>query len=188
MFAAALKVGPDDRAGLVDPMADAACRFVDPELFFPSQGGGGSTAESRVMRAKSVCQACPVRRECLREAIRDGEQYGIWGGLTVQDRRALLKQVKAFRSLPAGVLVRLRRGEPADLRPQDLPAVAAVLLRCGWSEPRIRRTLGIDPSALRAALRTARRILWVTDLLGDGPRLLPDLNEVLASAELPQAA
>ncbi|MER7670149.1 hypothetical protein ABTY61_16990 [Kitasatospora sp. NPDC096128] len=55
--------------------------------------------------------------------------------------------MKAFRSLPVGMPVRLRHGERADLRPGDLPAVAAVLLRSGRNEPRIRRTLGIDPSA-----------------------------------------
>lgn len=166
---------PADRAG-EDPMADAACRYVDAELFFPdNRGGGGPPAEARVTRAKQICRACPVRRRCLRQAVRDRELYGVWGGLTGQERRGLLKQVQNFRGLPAGVPARLQDGEPVRVRGQDRPAVAATLVRAGWSEQRICRALGIDPSELRAVLRVARRVLWVIDLVGTNqPPALPE--------------
>ena len=42
-------------------------------------------------RALSVCAVCPVRRECLREAILNDERYGIWGGTTAEQRARLRK-------------------------------------------------------------------------------------------------
>lgn len=41
----------------------AACRDVDPEIFFPT--GSGVLGEREVIRAKAVCRRCPVRPECL---------------------------------------------------------------------------------------------------------------------------
>jgi WhiB family redox-sensing transcriptional regulator len=45
--------------------------------------------------AKRVCAACPVRQECLDYALRVREQYGIWGGLTEVERRALASERRA---------------------------------------------------------------------------------------------
>lgn len=68
----------------------AACRDEDPELFFPiSEVGPGS---AQVERAKSVCARCPVRSECLKYAMDSGLGYGIFGGLTVLERRQLARQ------------------------------------------------------------------------------------------------
>jgi hypothetical protein len=53
--------------------ADANCRGLDPELFFPSVG---QTSEE----AKRVCRACDVQVECLTFALNNGEKHGIWGG------------------------------------------------------------------------------------------------------------
>jgi WhiB family redox-sensing transcriptional regulator len=62
----------------------ALCHQVDPELFFPQIDRRTTTA------AKQVCRGCPVRVECLAEALRRRERYGVWGGLTAAERRALL--------------------------------------------------------------------------------------------------
>ena len=43
--------------------------------------------ERREIRAKSVCQICPVGSECLDYAMTIREPYGIWGGLTENERR-----------------------------------------------------------------------------------------------------
>lgn len=64
----------------------ALCAEVDPELFFPEKG-------QPVISAKRVCMACEVRAECLEYAIDRGEQHGIWGGLSAEQRR----RVKAAR-------------------------------------------------------------------------------------------
>ena len=44
---------------------------------------------AREHRAKVVCAACPVRTHCLQHALAVDERYGVWGGLTVDERRAI---------------------------------------------------------------------------------------------------
>ena len=62
----------------------ARCLEVDPEIFFPERGGS-----SRLARA--VCEKCPVQAACLRYAIRNREQFGIWGNTSERERRRLRK-------------------------------------------------------------------------------------------------
>lgn len=61
---------------------DALCLQVDPDLFFPDSG---QSAEP----AKRICRRCPVRAECLEYALRHGERFGVWGGLSERQRRML---------------------------------------------------------------------------------------------------
>ncbi|AQP49055.1 WhiB family transcriptional regulator [Tessaracoccus aquimaris] len=42
-------------------------------------------------RARSVCMGCPVRSECLAEALDNQIEWGVWGGMTERERRALLR-------------------------------------------------------------------------------------------------
>ena len=62
----------------------AACRFTDPDLFFPLSASGKS--EEQVRQAKAICAACPVRLACLAFALRTHQTHGIWGGLTEEER------------------------------------------------------------------------------------------------------
>lgn len=66
----------------------ALCAQTDPEAFFPDKGG--STRE-----AKRICQACPVRDECLEYALANDERFGIWGGLSERERRRIQQQYGA---------------------------------------------------------------------------------------------
>ncbi|MGW6208692.1 WhiB family transcriptional regulator [Streptomyces sp. NPDC055089] len=68
----------------------AACREEDPDLFFPI----GSTGPALVQTedAKVVCRSCPVRQECLRWALDNGQDAGVWGGLDETERRALKRR------------------------------------------------------------------------------------------------
>ena len=66
---------------------NAACRQVDPELFFPI--GTTGPAIDQVGQAKGICQGCPVREACLGWALRNQIAFGIWGGTTEEDRQAL---------------------------------------------------------------------------------------------------
>ncbi|WP_310961551.1 WhiB family transcriptional regulator [Nocardioides terrisoli] len=43
-------------------------------------------------KAKVVCAACPVRGECLAEALDNRIEWGVWGGLTERERRAVLRK------------------------------------------------------------------------------------------------
>jgi WhiB family redox-sensing transcriptional regulator len=62
----------------------AACRSVDPDLFFPVSSTGKSLEQAD--RAKAVCACCIVRRQCLAFALRTRQAHGIWGGLTEEER------------------------------------------------------------------------------------------------------
>lgn len=65
----------------------AACRDVDPEIFFPT--GAGELADRQLVRAKAICRRCPVRPECLRSAQFHASGDGVWGGLDADERREL---------------------------------------------------------------------------------------------------
>ncbi|WP_043573896.1 WhiB family transcriptional regulator [Actinopolyspora erythraea] len=63
----------------------ASCRDEDPELFFPvSEVGPGA---QQVQQAKAICAKCPVSSECLAYAQRNGLDFGIFGGMTPEERR-----------------------------------------------------------------------------------------------------
>lgn len=63
-------------------MVHAACRGTDPELFFPDRN-------ESTLPAKRVCAGRPVRQPCLDDAVERRERFGIWGGLTANERRPL---------------------------------------------------------------------------------------------------
>ena len=73
-----------------DWRAYAACRGADPELFFSDGDIGSSWAQ--VNRAKLICRGCPVRATCLSWALASGQEAGIWGGLTEDERRRLSRR------------------------------------------------------------------------------------------------
>ena len=73
----------------------ANCLGVDPDLFFPERGA--STKE-----AKSVCGGCEVKSECLEYALRHGEKFGIWGGMSERERRRIRRQRALVRRGLAG--------------------------------------------------------------------------------------
>lgn len=70
----------------------AACRDMDSTAFFPPDAERGPAKESRERRAKRVCAGCPVIEACRRHALAVREPYGVWGGLTVAERAAILRR------------------------------------------------------------------------------------------------
>ncbi|MEU6642520.1 WhiB family transcriptional regulator [Saccharomonospora sp. NPDC046836] len=68
----------------------AACRDEDPELFFPVTDLGPGAQQTA--RAKAVCARCPVREQCLRYALDNGLDHGIFGGMTERERRELVRR------------------------------------------------------------------------------------------------
>lgn len=66
----------------------AACRWVDPELFFPA-------SDADAEPARMVCRRCAVQQQCLEWALEVREFEGVWGGLTGAERRALHRRRRA---------------------------------------------------------------------------------------------
>lgn len=75
-----------------DWQIDAACRNVDSTTFFHPERERGAAKEDRDRRAKAICSRCPVIQACRRHALSVQEPYGVWGGLTVAERAALLRE------------------------------------------------------------------------------------------------
>lgn len=70
--------------------AKAACIDNDPEWFFP-QGTTGSAA-AQAEAAQAVCADCPVAAECLDYALDTGQDAGVWGGKTEDERRQIRRK------------------------------------------------------------------------------------------------
>lgn len=78
--------------------ADSAlCSQTDPELFF-AQEVNTQAAYLDMKAAKRLCASCPLTMLCLRTAIENKEEYGIWGGATPRERNKITtkQQAEAF--------------------------------------------------------------------------------------------
>lgn len=59
---------------------DAACRNVDPDIFFPERGDD-------VSAARVLCLGCPVFDPCFEFGLR--QKHGIWAGTSERERRRI---------------------------------------------------------------------------------------------------
>jgi len=75
----------------MDWQHQAACRDRTADFYPPMRPERKDERRVREHRAKLVCASCPVRTQCLDHAIAVDERYGVWGGLT-QDERRLVTQ------------------------------------------------------------------------------------------------
>ena len=67
-----------------DWTSEAQCRKAKPDELFVR-----GAAQNR---AKQLCSGCPVRTECLAEALDNEIEWGVWGGMTERERRAILRK------------------------------------------------------------------------------------------------
>lgn len=74
--------------------ARAACRDLDPNLFFP-RVGDEMKAVDYAPEARAACAGCPVAAECLMYALNNAERYGLWGGKTPLQRRSIRRRLIA---------------------------------------------------------------------------------------------
>ena len=110
---------------ITDWTTQAACKGTDPNELFV-QGAAQN-------RAKLLCRGCPVRTECLADALDNGIEFGVWGGMTERERRALLRRrpdVTSWRDLlePA-------RGEYERQSIDELVAGDVSYSPPGWQAP-----------------------------------------------------
>ena len=64
---------------------------VDATVFFNDEMLRGYEKTARESAAKKVCTACPVKTQCLEHALAVPEYYGVWGGLTQEERMGIVK-------------------------------------------------------------------------------------------------
>lgn len=67
------------------PPVGGSCAESDPDAWFPEKGDSPRLA-------KLICLSCPIRSECLEWAMRTDDRFGVWGGMTAQERRKLRKK------------------------------------------------------------------------------------------------
>ncbi|KGF17332.1 WhiB family transcriptional regulator [Corynebacterium freneyi] len=82
---------PGPNADLWDWQLHGSCRGADSSVFFHPEGERGRARAMREMRAKSICQECPVLEQCRTHALSVGEPYGIWGGMSEAERSEILR-------------------------------------------------------------------------------------------------
>ncbi len=75
--------------------AEAACIDHDPEFFFPL--GTTGPAADQAEAAKAVCANCPVIAACLNYALTTGQDVGVWGGTTEDERRQIRRKRRQAR-------------------------------------------------------------------------------------------
>lgn len=75
----------DGQARIQDWFMHGLCRDLDPEEFFAE----GHDAQ---LQTRTRCFDCPVRLECLADALDNRVNWGIWGGTTERERRAILRR------------------------------------------------------------------------------------------------
>jgi hypothetical protein len=132
----------------------AACRGgVDPDLFFPAAESGAARG-AQVRAAKAVCARCPVRSECLDEAL-VRIPYGIAGGLTERERQRLRRTQHASSSAqvkPAAGEV-WANGPAAEWTRAQRAGTGRTLLAAGRPARHVARACGVST-------RTVQR--WAT--------------------------
>lgn len=84
------------------------CAGSDPDALF---------VQGKAQRAaKVVCKGCPVVAECLADALDNRTEFGVWGGMTERERRALLRRrpdVRSWTALLSAAKARSTEGEIA---------------------------------------------------------------------------
>lgn len=64
-------------------VTQARCRSGDPDALF--------VRGAQQRKAAVICERCPVLTECQADALDNKVEFGVWGGLTERQRRALLR-------------------------------------------------------------------------------------------------
>ena len=68
----------------------AACKDADPEIFFPV--GTSGPALLQIAEAKTYCLRCPSIAPCRQWALASGQDAGVWGGMSEDERRAIKRR------------------------------------------------------------------------------------------------
>ncbi|MGN7248174.1 WhiB family transcriptional regulator [Janibacter anophelis] len=81
---------PGPVADLWEWQFEGACRETGSESFYHPDGERGAARRLRDAAAKEICAACPVIAACREHALAIREPFGVWGGLTEDERQVIL--------------------------------------------------------------------------------------------------
>ena len=79
---------PGPNAELWEWQFEGSCRRENPDAFFHPDGERGPSRRNRDSAAKALCLSCPVLQHCREHALQVREHYGVWGGMTEDEREA----------------------------------------------------------------------------------------------------
>lgn len=88
---------PGPNADVWDWQLRGACRGENPDLFFHPDGDRGLSRTARELAAKAVCARCPVVEQCAQHALSVREPYGVWGGMTEDEREQVYAAARRLR-------------------------------------------------------------------------------------------
>lgn len=147
----------------------AACRNVDPDLFFPVSKAGPGLRQ--IEEAKRICRVCPVQALCLAWALDHEVGLGVWGGTTETERRALRQPSERngpsarTTAVPVSGQARENRAYVRKLLRQKQPAFAAEL---DWAVMLVERELHGVPGGARPV--PSPGVDWCHTEPSSGPR------------------
>jgi hypothetical protein len=90
-----------------DPSLEAKCikfpatRDYDP-WYVEDESSDDSTEAKKICTGEDDKRPCPLREHCLEFALTNNERYGIWGGMTPEERAQLRKERRWQRLHPDG--------------------------------------------------------------------------------------
>lgn len=83
-----------------DWVEEASCRGISGDMFYPEL-----YIQEEIVAAKRVCDACPVKAECLDHAMTNREIFGIWGGTTeIERNRIWRRNIRQDRMRAVGII------------------------------------------------------------------------------------
>lgn len=130
----------------------SACRDTDPELFFPLSAWGPGQAQ--IASAKAICASCQVRSDCLQFALRSGQEFGVWGGTSEDERRAMRRAQLVLTPRPVAEPVqrgkRRRAAQPVRLSPAGSVIPAGSATTAGSGQHRRAQHDHVGPARRRA--------------------------------------
>lgn len=141
-----------------------ACRNADDTLFFHPEGESGAAKQQRISAAKEVCAGCSVLAQCRDYALAVGEPFGIWGGMSEDEREA----ARAGRASGSGAWLHV---EPFHFVPTKVermldPEVVIghlnTLIDAGFTATAVARVAGASPETVRALLTGAKKHVFRT--------------------------
>lgn len=138
------------------------CTDADDTLFYHPEDERGSTRRARADAAKAICRKCPVRQICREQSLANREAHGTWGGLSEDERAALL----AGRPIEGPLHDRPRAAPTARRQRTDTPDAPPLVLTSTTSGRRVRIHDERVPAHVQALLAAGHTVGQIADVAG----------------------